>query len=66
MKPWLDPNHRGNGSEHRTGRKCIEPGCDHPAGTWWSPLWCQPCNGKRIEQIDAQMKDLLAYAEGKA
>lgn len=50
-KPHEDPAHEGNSARHHTGKPCIEPGCDKPAGTVWSPLWCQECNAKRIRRV---------------
>ena len=55
MKPHQDPTDTRNGPKHQTGKPCIEPGCDQPAGTAWSPFWCQPCNAKRIDSISATL-----------
>lgn len=50
-----DPSDQLNGSQHHTGKACIETGCDNPAGTAWSPFWCQPCNAKRMQRIGASL-----------
>lgn len=57
-RPWHDPPHRLNGEKYRTTKKCIEAGCENKAGTAWSHLWCQPCNAKRMDRIDAGFASL--------
>lgn len=59
-RPYADPDYSGNGSEYHTGELCIE-GCGRPAGTAWSPHWCQPCNTARMDRISASLKEI---AEG--
>lgn len=44
-----------NGPEYHTGQKCVEKGCNNPAGTHWSPFWCQPCNAKRLGRVSASL-----------
>lgn len=56
MRPWHDPDHPGNGPKYYTGKPCID--CDRPAGTYWSHLWCQPCNARRMDRIDASLRRL--------
>lgn len=56
LKPYEDPSHDGNSSRHHTGKPCIEAGCNEPAGTTWSPLWCQACNAKRIKRINESLR----------
>lgn len=51
--PYRDPNHALNGPEYLSGRTCVERGCGRPAGTFWSPFWCQPCNATRMDRIGA-------------
>lgn len=53
-----DPDHEGNSAAYRTGKTCIEKGCDEPAGTKWSPLWCFKCNVERIKRISASLEAL--------
>lgn len=55
MKPYEDPNNPNNGPQHHTGKPCVEHGCTNPAGTAWSPFWCQSCNAKRMNRINDQM-----------
>ena len=50
---YQDPDHPWNGAEWQTGQPCIERGCTRPAGTAWSPYWCQPCNVERMDRISA-------------
>lgn len=56
LPAYADPNHPGNSPEHRTGKPCID--CGEPAGTYWGPYWCQPCNVKRMERIDRSFADI--------
>lgn len=58
-KRYHDPADPANGSEHHTGKLCIE-GCGRPAGTAWSPYWCQPCNAERMDRVGAQLRALAA------
>ena len=60
---YEDPEHPGNGPAHHTGQPCIEPGCESPAGTAWSPYWCFGCNVARINRISASLSHLQARAE---
>jgi hypothetical protein len=57
-----DPNHEGNSPKYHTGKPCIEPGCDKPAGTWWSPYWCFEHNVERIKRVTRQFDEILNYA----
>ncbi len=59
MEHYQDPNDPLNGPEHHTGSPCVEKGCDRPAGTAWSPYWCQLCNAARMDRISASLSDLL-------
>jgi len=59
LKAFEDPQNPGNGKEYHTGKKCIEKGCDRPAGTWWSPCWCFECNVQRIKRIDKKLVELV-------
>ena len=54
MSRWDDIHDELNSEKYRTGKKCID--CENPAGTAWSPLWCQPCNAKRMFRLDKQFK----------
>ena len=58
MQSYEDPHDPLNGPEHRSGGKCIEPGCDRPAGTAWSPFWCQPCNAVRMNRVSKSFADM--------
>lgn len=61
---YQDPNHEGNSKRYHYGRKCITKGCNNPAGTLWSPLWCFHCNVKRMDEINKAM-DRVAAAVGE-
>lgn len=63
MKPTHDPEHRGNAPAYWTGKTCIEKGCENPAGTAWSPLWCQTHNAERMDRIDAGFATILKQFE---
>lgn len=56
---YADPGHPGNSPKHRTGKPCIERGCENPAGTAWSPFWCQSCNAARMDRITASLDRVL-------
>ena len=58
LMPFEDPNHKGNSPEFHTGEPCIEKGCEKPAGTWWSKLWCFEHNVERMRRIDRQFTDI--------
>ena len=53
---YRDPSDPGNGLRYRTGETCIEPECDRPAGTAWSPHWCFECNVQRMDRINRQLE----------
>lgn len=57
--PWEDQDDPRNGRQWLTGKPCVEPRCGNPAGTAWSPLWCQPCNAERLNRIVAQLDDAM-------
>lgn len=63
MRPSEDPNHDHNSAKYHTGKPCIEKGCETPAGTWWSPLWCQSHNDARLKRITAGLEDAVRRAE---
>jgi hypothetical protein len=60
MKEYRDVNHPGNSPGFQTGKKCVEIGCNNPAGTAWSPYWCFECNVKRLDKISNQFENLVA------
>lgn len=66
MSPFEDRNHEHNSAKYHTGKKCTEKGCDHPAGTWWSPYWCFEHNVERMQRITASLTDITEKAEFQA
>lgn len=54
---YKDPNHPGNSSKYKTGKKCID--CNKEAGTQWSELWCFECNVKRIDKINKRLDNIV-------
>jgi len=62
-----NPNDPGNSPRYHTGEPCIEAGCNLPAGTVWSPLWCQFHNAERLMRIEGQLRRIQSFcarAEG--
>lgn len=59
LSAFEDKNNPGNGPKYHTGKKCVEPGCDNPAGTAWSPHWCFECNVRRIKRINESFEKLM-------
>lgn len=55
-----DLDHKYNSAKYHTGKPCVESGCDLPAGTWWSPLWCQKHNAERIERISKALREEIS------
>lgn len=62
MAKCQDPNDPLNGPEHHTGKLCVE-GCGRPAGTAWSPHWCQPCNAERMDRISRNLRRMARRPE---
>ncbi len=58
MESYEDPTHENNGPEHYSGKSCVEKGCDNPAGTAWSPHWCQMHNAERINRISKNLREI--------
>ena len=65
MERYEDPSDPLNGPEFHTGKRCIEKGCQRPAGTRWSKFWCQPCNAARMGRIGRTLEHELARLEGR-
>lgn len=59
MKASEDPNNEGNSEKYHTGKVCIEPNCQNPAGTAWSPVWCFECNVKRMKRISKSLHSMV-------
>jgi hypothetical protein len=58
-----DPNDELNSSIYHTGQPCLEKGCTKPAGTGWSPFWCQACNAARMKRISQNLEEMLKCFE---
>lgn len=63
---YRDTNDPLNGSEYRSGRVCIEQGCDEPAGTAWSHLWCVKHNIERMDRIGSSLRKMVADARERS
>lgn len=63
MHRFEDPSDPLNATKYYTGRQCVEKGCTRPAGTHWSPFWCQPCNAVRLNRISANLEAEVARYE---
>ena len=59
MAGYDDPNNEGNSSEHWTGKSCIEPGCNRPAGTAWGSHWCWKHNVERLDRIEGSLAKMI-------
>ena len=44
--------------KYHTRKKCVEPGCNNPAGTAWSPHWCFLRNAARMNRITASFESI--------
>ena len=65
MSRYADPSDPLNGPEHHSGKPCVERGCSNPAGTAWSPFWCQQHNAARMKRIDASFNAMAISHEVK-
>lgn len=65
LAPYDDPAHEKNSASYHTGQPCVEAGCRNPAGTAWSPLWCQACNAKRLKRITRSLQELTHRGEAQ-
>lgn len=66
LEPADDPRHPGNHSRYkRYGQKCETLGCERTPGTYWSPYFCQPCNGERLRRITSQLEAIVAKHKEK-
>jgi hypothetical protein len=43
-----------------SGKSCVEPGCDAPAGTKWGPYWCPPHDQERLARVSDQLHGVQA------
>ena len=48
---YKNPLDSGYSAEHRSGKQCVERGCNKPAGTLWGPLWCPEHDRQRLTRI---------------
>lgn len=63
--PAADPNYEGNSAKYHTGKPCITKGCGKPAGTTWSPMWCQACNAERLDRVSRGFDSALRGARSR-
>lgn len=50
-------------------KKCIGYGeyqgkCNNPAGTKWSPYWCERCNKLRLDHITKSLGNIKSSLSG--
>lgn len=51
---------------HRpSGKRCIEPDCDRPAGTLWGPHWCPECDAVRLDRISRRFDQIADEMEAR-
>lgn len=65
---YRDRDDPGNDHKYHTGKRCIESGCERPAGTAWSKLWCFEHNVERMDRISAALeaaRATLTLADGR-
>ncbi len=60
LKAFEDPNHEANSEKHHSGKPCITPSCEKPAGTLWSHLWCFDCNAERMRRITRSLEKMTS------
>lgn len=58
LEAFEDPNHEGNSIKYHSGKPCITPDCERPAGTLWSHLWCFECNVQRMKKITRSLEKM--------
>ena len=58
-----DLRHPGYSKKYHTGKKCIEPGCNEPAGTLWGYYWCPKHDIERKKRITSSMEEILQEME---
>jgi hypothetical protein len=49
----------GHVCQRPSGRTCIEPECEQPAGTLWGPLWCPEHDQERLDRVSNRLEDLF-------
>lgn len=55
----------GHTCDDPSGRVCIVPDCDQPAGTIWGPYWCPTHDEERLDNVTAGFENLLTkFGEG--
>lgn len=54
-----------NDPSRRSGKPCVESGCDEPAGTAWGPYFCVRHNAARLDRISASLAALVIDNEPK-
>jgi hypothetical protein len=64
MRNFEDPRNEGNSGAYITGRSCMVGGCQEPAGTAWSPLWCLKHNISRMNQIEEVYRNVERAVSG--
>lgn len=43
-----------------SGARCVEAGCNEPAGTLWGPLWCPEHDMERLDRVTAGLESAMA------
>jgi len=57
-RAYRDLSHPGNSDYYHTGKRCIEPGCSNPAGTWWNTFLCIKHNIKHIDRLETNLENI--------
>lgn len=58
---YKDINDPGYSKKYHTGEICIEPGCNNPAGSAWSPFWCAEHNIIRMDRINGGFREIMEH-----
>jgi hypothetical protein len=66
MNRYEDPKDPYNSDFYWTGKPCVEMGCEKPAGTYWSRLWCFDHNVKRMRRIDKSLEPFRHVLDEKS
>lgn len=65
LKCWDDEACRYLHQCHKpSGLICDTAGCEEPAGTWWTPIWCPDHDVERLTQISGEFDRILHSLRG--
>ena len=56
----------GHVCQKPSGVLCVEAGCDEPAGTLWTDLWCPEHDMERLDRVTAGLQSAMAQLDAEA